>query len=138
MTAAPELIYLKAPNGQVIGMTLPLRASIDEQWQRGQLLRVNEDGSPFGESAAVILPDGESGEELTGKPGEDLKPPGSPASEQPANPHEPKRPSSGAHRKTWAEYAVATGRVSDGQAEGLSRAELMQLAAPDAASRKPS
>ena len=42
-----EWIHLKAPNGDVIAMTLPLHPAIEQQWHNGDLQRVNEDGSPW-------------------------------------------------------------------------------------------
>ena len=47
-----EHIFVKGGGGLVIKMSLPLHEAIADQLTRGHIRRVNEDGSPYVESAA--------------------------------------------------------------------------------------
>lgn len=46
-----ETIYMRGRGGAVWEMTLPLPEYIAKQYEAGDLVRVNQDGSPFTEDA---------------------------------------------------------------------------------------
>lgn len=99
-----DLIYLKAHSGVVIGMTLPLHEAIEHQWKTGELERVSEDGSPWQEN-----------ENLPGEPSGD---------------GEPARPRESAHKREWQAHAVALGACTEEEAQGMTRAQLIDLTTP--------
>lgn len=103
-----DLIHFKAPSGHVIAMTLPLHSTIEQQWEHGDLQRVNEDGSPWGEPGAEVAlqaPEG-SGVET------------------------PTRPKPAAKVADWQEYAVALGAAGPEDAAGMTKAQLVELTTP--------
>jgi hypothetical protein len=102
----PPMIYLRAPNGHVLGMTEPLEWAIEDQWEKGRLVRVNEDGSPFGGPVLVAAADL-------------------------ADPHIPPPPAPGAHKQAWADYAVKAGHVTAAEASGMTKPDLIRAASPD-------
>lgn len=104
----PQWIYFKAPGGHVIAMTLPLHSTIEHQWEHGDLQRVNEDGSPWGEPAVEVAP----------------QPPEGGGVEAPA------RPKPAAKVADWQEYAVAIGAASAQDAAGMTKAQLVELTTP--------
>lgn len=106
----PDLIHLKAPNGVVIGFSLPLHESIEHQWRHGELQRVDADGNPW-----------QGDETVPGEPGEDESPDGD---------AEPVRPRGNAHVSKWAAYAVALGACSEDEAADMTRAQLIELTTP--------
>jgi hypothetical protein len=115
-------IYLKSRNGHIIGMTDPISWAIDDQWKLGKLERVHADGTPFGTygdadpaAAAVAASEG--------------------ARETATAAHIVPMPPPGAHKKSWADYVVKTGRLSAEEAESKTRAELQELVAPVPESR---
>lgn len=100
-------LWLLAPNGHVIGFTLPLHPTIDRQWREGHLTRVNEDGTPYdggvpGEGAATA-----PGGDTTGG--------------------EPVRPAANAPKGQWAAYAEALGLDVDPKA---TKADLVDMTTP--------
>lgn len=103
----PQWIYFKAPGGHVIAMTLPLHSTIEQQWEHGDLQRVNEDGSPWGELV-------------------DATPEPSPEGVVEA----PARPKPAAKVADWQEYAVAIGAASAETAAGMTKAQLVELTTP--------
>ena len=42
---SPDLVYLVADGGAVIGFTVPLSEHVEKQWAAGELVRVHEDGT---------------------------------------------------------------------------------------------
>jgi hypothetical protein len=119
----PGWVYLKSPNGHIIGMTEPISWAIDDQWKAGKLERVHADGSPFGTygaadpaAAAVAASEG--------------------ALETATAAHIVPMPPAGAHKRSWVDYVVKTGRLSADEAEGKTRAELQELVADPAPSGK--
>lgn len=107
-----DLVHLRAPNGHVIGMTLPLHPAIEKQWRQGELTRVQADGGPWDESTDD--PDALGGV----APGPAIEPEG------------PLRPATGAHKRHWHEYAVAVGACSDEEAGQMTKAALVDLVTP--------
>jgi hypothetical protein len=117
---SPGLVHLVAEGGAVIGFTLPLSEHVEKQWRAGELVRVHEDGSEWDEDqddpAALAAVD-------------------EPASEEPAEPDGdadgvPVRPRDSAHRRHWIAYAVALGACSQDEADGMTRAQLVELVTP--------
>lgn len=116
---APDLVHLAADGGAVIGFTLPLAEHVEKQWRAGELVRVHEDGTPWDEAwddpdtlAAVSDP-------ASGEPAE---PDGEPSL--------PVRPRDSAHRRHWQEYAVALGACTEAEADGMTKAQLVELVTP--------
>ena len=100
-----EWIHLKAPNGDVIAMTLPLHPAIEQQWHNGDLQRVNEDGSPW-------APEGDSVDQ--------------------EQDDAPERPRESAQKREWVAYAVALGlcvQATVAHARAQLVADLSALAA---------
>ena len=106
-----EWIHFKAPNGSVIGMTLPLHATIEQQWQRGELLQVNEDGTQW--TAPDGLGDGAESSDGDGPV-----------------PEAPVRPRDSAHKREWQAHAVALGLCTEEEAGAATRAQLIELTTP--------
>lgn len=48
-----ETIHVRGEGGMVIAMSYPLGEGIEKRLTRGELRRVNEDGSPYQEAALV-------------------------------------------------------------------------------------
>lgn len=99
-----DWIHFKAPGGHVIAMTLPLHSTIEQQWEHGDLQRVNADGSPWGDPVAEVAL--------------------SSAVEAPP------RPKPTAKVADWQEYAVAIGAASPEAAAGMTKAQLVELTTP--------
>lgn len=102
-----EWIHFKAPSGHVIAMTLPLHASIEHQWEHGDLQRVNEDGSPWSAPGAPPAPLAEDDD-----------------------PDVPVRPRAAANKAEWQDYAAAIGACSADDAAALTKAQLVELTTP--------
>lgn len=117
---APDLVYLVADGGAVIGFTLPLSEHVEKQWAAGELVRVSEDGTPWDEAedepdALAATSDPAGG--VSAEPGgDDLT--------------LPARPRDSAHRRHWQAYAVALGAASEDEADGLTKAHLVELVTP--------
>ena len=116
------LVYLQAPGGAPLGLSLPLHWAIDAQWRRGELSRVHPDGSPWEEygqdpdSLAAVL---EAESDVPGAAGD-----GDPEGDAVT------RPRANAAVKAWREYAVAIGACTADEAEALTRAQLVELVTP--------
>lgn len=107
-----SLVHLAAEGGAVIGFTLPLSEHVEKQWRAGELVRVREDGTPWDE--AWDDPDA-----LDGEPAEPGGDDGVPA-----------RPRDAAHRRHWQAYAVALGACTEDEADGMTKAQLVELVTP--------
>jgi hypothetical protein len=108
----PETIHVKGEGGSVFQMTLPLQPDIAHRLSRGHLRRVNEDGTPWLESAPVT-------------PAE--------AALVPSLPSE--RPALSASKGDWVGWAVRCGSTPD-DAEILTKTDLIDqygTASPEAA-----
>src|SRR5215469_10935928 len=109
---ATDLVYLRG--GHVTSHSVPLSEHIMDQWKRGQLQRVTEDGQtwpgdPFdlssGEPEAGDADGGDGGAGGTDGP--------------------PGRPKKNASQADWAAYAVALGAADEATAKGLTRDQLI-------------
>lgn len=103
-------VHLKAPSGVAIRFSLPLHATIDEQWRKGEMQRVTGDGLAW------------EGDEY------DLDGAG-PAAETPAE-GGPSRPADSAAKKAWQDYAVSLGACTEDEAAGMTRADLIGTCTP--------
>ncbi|MGP3686527.1 hypothetical protein ACTVZO_17775 [Streptomyces sp. IBSNAI002] len=118
-----ETIYVRGEGGAVIAMDLPLPESIAERYERGQLVRVHSDGSPYGQPPAPAQAPREpaqSGEAAQGEaPAE--QPDGGPS-------RAPGRPAVNAVKADWIAFVVSQGHMSAEDAANLSKADLIDLA----------
>lgn len=126
-------LWLKAPNGHVIGFSLPLHPTIDRQLRDGLLARVDEDGSPWqdpSQSAPYELSgtlDGGGGEVGAGTPDSG----GDSNAEGGAVPaEEPVRPAQNAPKADWVAYAVALGLMDEATAKGMTKTDLVTATTP--------
>jgi hypothetical protein len=127
----PIDIYLreKAPRGEirghVLGLSLPLQPVMQRRWEGGDLVRVTEEGElwPGGD----FLPDDagtdavpKDAPELVDTPGDRVAPaPFADGSD------EPERPRGNASQEAWMSYVVALGALSEEEASGMTRDELV-------------
>ena len=116
----PEWIHLKAPNGTVIAMTLPLHVTIEQQWQRGELQQVNADGTPWTGVLEAVEPEAPPADDSDGESSDGL--------ELPLD--SPVRPKDSAHKAAWQAHAVALGVCTEEEAAGATRAQLIEITTP--------
>jgi hypothetical protein len=95
------IIHVRGEGGAVMyfGDDAALPEGIAHRLERGDLVRVNPDGSPFGDAAPEIT---------------DEKPPDAPA-----------LPSVRENRAAWTEFAVSQG-MDHGQAAAMSKTQLVE------------
>jgi hypothetical protein len=115
------LVHLVAEGGAVIGFTLPLSEHIEKQWRAGELVRVCEDGTPWDEE----WDDPDALAETSDPAGVDSAEPGGDDVEG-----VPARPRDSAHRRHWQAYAVALGACTQDEADGMTKAALVELVTP--------
>lgn len=103
-----ETAWFRGEGGVVWPMTLPLPAVMEQKVVRGQLTRVNEDGSPYVEpsTGADHEPDDEQTEE--------------------------KPPAANASKAHWIGYAHRVHGIPIDEAEALTKNDLMELYGPKA------
>ncbi|WKV74729.1 hypothetical protein AW27_026350 [Streptomyces sp. PCS3-D2] len=112
-----ETIYVRGEGGAVIAMDLPLPEGIAERYERGQLVRVHSDGSPYAARAASAPP-----------PGPDD--PDDPPPPDPAPVPEPARaarPGINAPKAEWIAFVVASGLHSAEDAANYTKADLIDM-----------
>jgi hypothetical protein len=102
-------MWIRGENGAIHVMDVPLPLGIQSRLDRGDLVRVNEDGTPWHEAGFVEAE----------PPYGDL-PPDAPAL--------PKRAE---NRATWTEFAVSQGMDRE-QAASMTKAELIEAFTPSA------
>ena len=115
-------LYLLADGGVPIGFTLPLHVSIERQWELGELMRVHADGTPWDE--AEDDPDALAGTSDPASGGVSAEPGGDDPGDVPV------RPRDSAHRRHWQAYAVALGACTQEDADGMTKAKLVELVTP--------
>jgi hypothetical protein len=128
----PQMIYLQeiAPRGEirghVVGCTLPLQPVMRKRWDEGDLRRVTESGDPW--PGGDVLPDAEADSDAVEKdapvlvdtPGDRVQPaPFADGSD------EPERPRGNGSQEAWAQYVVKLGSLSEEEASGMTRDELV-------------
>lgn len=111
-----ETIYVRGEGGAVIAMDLPLPEGIAERYERGQLRRVNPDGSPYQGSPTPLAP--AAAPATPG--GTDSEPPAAPAAAG-------DRPAVNAPKADWIAYVVRAGRLSAEDAANYTKADLIDL-----------
>ena len=117
---SPALVHLVADGGTVIGFTLPLPEHVEKQWRAGELRRVHEDGTEWDEA-------GDDPDTLAGM----SDPAGAvpaPGGDDPGD--VPVRPRDSAHRRHWQAYAVEIGAATEDEADGMTKAQLVELVTP--------
>jgi hypothetical protein len=105
-------VHLAAEDGAVIGYTLPLSEHVEKQWRAGELVRVHRDGTPWDEA----------GDDPDARDGGSAEPGGDDGI--------PARPRDTAHRRHWQAYAVAIGACTQAEADGMTKAALVELVTP--------
>jgi len=101
-----ETIHVRGEGGAIFAMDLPLPEGIAERYERGLLVRVHPDGSPYqAEPAATSPADGDS--DLT-------------AGRSP-------RPGVNAPKAEWIAYVVSQGHMSADDAATYTKADLIEL-----------
>jgi hypothetical protein len=133
------IVHLKAESGIPVGMSLPLHATINEQWRNGVLKRVTADGAPWwGDEFDLTRLEGDV-PPVPADGGDRQDPPSAPAAgggrqEEGHDPEdewsEPPRPVASAPLKAWQEYATALGACSEEEAAAMTRAALIKLCTP--------
>jgi hypothetical protein len=114
MSNTQPMVYLL--EGHVTGHTVPIHPNVLDRWKRGELTRVNEDGSTWpGDPFA-----------MPGEPGSRIDTPPEPDDDGP----EPVKPRGNASRIEWAGYAVSLGAASEEDAGVMTRDELIELTTP--------
>lgn len=107
-----ETIHVRGEGGAIFAMDLPLPEPIAERFERGQLVRVNADGSPYNGLPTLAAAQGSA---LT----EGLVP----------------RPGARGSKEDWVLWAMATHALPEAEAEAMTKAQLQELPeqpAPDA------
>lgn len=104
-----ETIHVLGEGGAVIKMDLPLPDHIEQRLIKGQLRRVNEDGSPY----APATDDAPTGAGRVPEPGQRV--PGLPLTQPGKN--DPKG--------TWVGWAVVQGADAE-EADGMTKNELIE------------
>lgn len=102
-----ERMWIRGENGALHQFDLPLPLGIESRLDRGDLVRVNEDGTPWHEP----------GEEVVEPPFGDLPPDAPPLPKKTDN------------RAVWTEFAIAQG-MDRTQAAGMTKAELIEAHTP--------
>jgi hypothetical protein len=90
-----DTIHVRGEGGMVIAMDLPLPGHIEQRLTRGQIRRVNEDGTPYTEPADGTV--------------------AAPPSE---------RPPQSAAKELWVGWAVTCGALPD-DAEAMTKGDLI-------------
>ncbi|MFJ6615451.1 hypothetical protein ACIQPT_34825 [Streptomyces sp. NPDC091289] len=106
-----ETIHVRGEGGMVFAMDLPLPEGIAERYERGLLVRVNEDGSPYAGAPAGAQE--ESGS--TSSDGSDLA-----AGRTP-------RPGVNASKAEWVAFVVSQGHLSADDAANYTKADLIEM-----------
>ncbi|WP_432589943.1 hypothetical protein ABVG11_34275 [Streptomyces sp. HD1123-B1] len=102
-----DTIHVRGEGGQIIEMSLPLPEPVEDRLIKGQLRRVNADGSPYTGSTASPVAAGEQGSALTR--GETPRPPAT------------------ARKAEWVGWAVGVHGMDPEAAEAMTKQDLMDL-----------
>jgi hypothetical protein len=104
-----ESIYVRGEGGSIILMDLPLPEAIQQRFDAGLIVRVNEDGSAWSDSAPEPTPepDVEDADELAK---DDVG---------------PVRPDRANPKARWVEYAQLVSDLTREEAEALNKVELI-------------
>lgn len=117
-TGEPE-IYLRGEGGATFAFALPLSVTIKQRYERGELVRVNPDGTPWREPASEPVPQSQDNPET-----ENEKPESTDDGDTSPKVAEP--PAKSASKAEWVAYAVQVGGLQPDEADGLTVAELRE------------
>lgn len=107
-----ETIHVRGEGGVIFAMDLPLPEGIAERYERGLIVRVNADGSPYaGAPSSTPPPAPES-------------PPGDPVTE-PVD--VAGRPAVNANKSEWIDFVVRKGLLSAEDAANYTKADLIDM-----------
>ncbi|MFD7429048.1 hypothetical protein ACFV6Z_18675 [Streptomyces sp. NPDC059818] len=107
-----ETIHVRGEGGAIFAMDLPLPEGIAERYERGLLVRVNADGSPYAGAPAGAQDEGAvpaDGSALT-------------AGRAP-------RPAVNASKQEWIAFIVSQGHLSADDAANYTKADLIEMGA---------
>ncbi len=102
-----ETIHVRGEGGAIFAMDLPLPEPIAERLAKGQLKRVNPDGTPYTGGGGVPAPAAEQGSALT-----DGRVP---------------RPGARASKDDWVLWAMAVHSLAEADAEAMTKTQLQEL-----------
>ncbi len=105
-----ETIHVRGEGGSIFAMDLPLPEGIAERYERGLLVRVNADGSPY-----AGAPAGAQDESSTPSEGSALT-----AGRVP-------RPGVNASKQEWISFVVSQGHLSADDAANYTKADLIEM-----------
>lgn len=110
-----ETIHVRGEGGHIFTMDVPLPEGIADRYERGLLVRVNADGSPYaGAPTSAPLPEPQA-------PPEDPDP-------EPVPADVAGRPAVNAAKSEWQAYVVGRGLLSAEDAQNYTKADLIDLA----------
>lgn len=107
-----ETIHVRGEGGAIFAMDLPLPEGIAERYERGLLVRVNADGSPYAGAPARAA---SSSTEQAPAGGSDL------------TDGRPPKPGATARKSEWTAWAVAVHGMDAASADALTLAALKEL-----------
>jgi hypothetical protein len=125
----PQSGHFRGAGGTVWEMDLPLRELYGQQLAKGELVRVNADGSPWTGGTTPV----QGGEEVAVDPRdleiarlraalEEMQAPVVPVDDQ------PKRPADNALKPEWVAYALKVdSKLTEADAEAMTKADLIEL-----------
>ncbi|MYS34928.1 hypothetical protein K388_01927 [Streptomyces sp. KhCrAH-43] len=113
-----ETIHVRGEGGAIFAMDLPLPEGIADRYERGLLVRVNADGSPYAGPPASAPP---------APPRAPDTPPADPVDE-PGPVDTAGRPAVNAAKSEWIAYVVSRGLLSAEDAANYTKADLIDMA----------
>ncbi|THA31789.1 hypothetical protein E6R18_15775 [Streptomyces sp. A1277] len=113
-----ETIHVRGEGGAIFAMDLPLPEGIADRYERGLLVRVNADGSPYAGAPASAPPPAPSQDPGT--------PPADPDPE-PGPVDTAGRPAINAPKSEWIGYVVSKGLLSADDAANYTKADLIDM-----------
>ncbi|MFG2670492.1 hypothetical protein [Streptomyces sp. NPDC048445] len=114
-----ETIHVRGEGGHIFAMDLPLPEGIADRYERGLLVRVNTDGSPYAGAPAPARP-------LAPEP-PPTEPNAGPTPTGPVPADAAGRPAVNAAKSEWIDFVVRKGLLSAEDAGALTKADLIDL-----------
>ncbi|MEU0133396.1 hypothetical protein ABZ172_05045 [Streptomyces sp. NPDC006296] len=113
-----ETIHVRGEGGSVFAMSLPLPEGIAERYERGLLVRVNEDGSPYAGAPAPAPRDPDASPDT---------PPAAAPDSEPVPAGAAGRPAVNAPKSEWIAFVVSQGHLSAEDAANYTKADLIDM-----------
>lgn len=113
-----ESIYVRGEGGSIVLMDLPLPESIQQRFDAGLIVRVNEDGSLWSDEPAKPVKPAHVETEAEAKARVDA--------EDDRRPLGPQRPSQAAAKAQWVDFAELSSDLSHDEAAAMTKAELVE------------